>query len=150
MAQSLKLLRLGSDAEVGTPGLLSLDGIPRWVTVERPWYGNLGLLDTPENKNDISCIPPGVYPVRLYPSPKHGPVYQICNVPKRTYIEIHIANYDDQVVGCVAIGLRFGMVTKKDGTKTFGVLDSAAAFGDFMKAMGGFDGTIQINNLIGK
>lgn len=78
------------------------------VTMELPWK---------ENKNDISCIPAGRYPYQVLqssPSFKYPHVH-IKNVPKRTGIKIHIANFVRQLRGCIAPGLSFADIDL-DGT----------------------------------
>jgi hypothetical protein len=71
-------------------------------TLELPWAGN---------KKNISCIPAGTYTCRWTSSPKmsneHGHLYytyEVLNVPGRTGIRIHSANYFFQLLGCIALG----------------------------------------------
>lgn len=49
-------------------------------------------------------IPKGVYTITLYDSPKRGLVPLLCDVPDRTFIEIHPANYAHELEGCIAPG----------------------------------------------
>lgn len=65
-------------------------------TLELPWR---------ENKNRISCIPVGIYPVKRRYSKKHGEHFHILNVPGRSLILIHSMNYSRQSLGCIAPGL---------------------------------------------
>lgn len=82
----------------GTFGDLVFEGFA-CVTVERL---NLG------NQHIISCIPEGSYLCKLAPSTKNlkvGPTaYLLQNVPDRTAIQIHIANYPADVEGCIGLG----------------------------------------------
>ena len=63
------------------------------------------------NQSRISCIPAGVYKC-IYTNSIHfsaeagKPVstYQLMNVPGRSGIRIHSANYARQLLGCVALG----------------------------------------------
>lgn len=75
-------------------------------TVEKPWA---------ENQTDISCIQPApeqpamTYVAQWLWSPKHK-----CNVyhlqdPTRVAVEIHSANLQLQLQGCIAPGASFGM-----------------------------------------
>jgi Family of unknown function (DUF5675) len=50
------------------------------------------------------AIPEGVYSARLELSPHFGFQTPHIDVPRRTYIEIHPANYPLQLEGCVAVG----------------------------------------------
>lgn len=64
-------------------------------------------LELPQKGNQpkISCIPPGVYQCRYTLSPsfkKH--TYEILDVPGRSGIRIHSANYATQLLGCIALG----------------------------------------------
>lgn len=80
---------------IGTEGIvgrLMINGLPQCYTLE----------------NRDLAIPPGEYPVTFYDSPKHGPVPLIQGVPGRDFIEMHIANYPKELLGCIALGLSHG------------------------------------------
>jgi hypothetical protein len=49
-------------------------------------------------------IPEGVYIAQLELSPHFGFATPHLQVPGRTYIEIHPANYPTQLEGCIAVG----------------------------------------------
>lgn len=50
-------------------------------------------------------IPVGQYEFELYNSPHNGYLVPLLkDVPGRSYIEIHIANYEYELDGCIAIG----------------------------------------------
>jgi len=120
------LSRYGS-TPMGTFGELTL-GTQKWFTVERPWA---------QNKPSVSCIPAGVYAVKLgafYSGDGIGgrpdyPAYEILNVPGRAQIKIHKANIAIQVKGCVAVGKDLGC----DGGH-WAVRRSADAFQELMTA----------------
>jgi hypothetical protein len=64
-----------------------------------------------DNQNDISCIPTGEYVCRWTLSPRLSQLkgkdvytYEILDVPNRTGVRIHSANYFYQLKGCVALG----------------------------------------------
>ena len=65
-------------------------------TVERPWLCN---------KVGESCIPEGDYALRPYSSARFTNVWEVCDVPGRTYILIHAANLPTEVEGCIAPGM---------------------------------------------
>jgi len=78
----------------GTLGSLTIDG-ERFYSVERPWQNN-----TP----NVSCIPEGDYLVVWRTSPKFGLTWHITDVPERTHILIHVANFPEDVQGCIGLG----------------------------------------------
>lgn len=77
-----------------TLGIIKFSDIDFW-SVERPWL---------DNKPNISCIPEGEYKLRWRESPKFGPTWQLEDVPGRTHILIHAANFAYQLQGCIALG----------------------------------------------
>lgn len=89
---TLERFAYGPDA---TLGRLVLDG-SLFYTVERPWVGN---------EPFVSCIPEGIYQVEPYSSPKYPDVWEITDVPERTHILIHVANYSRDVQGCIGVGM---------------------------------------------
>lgn len=57
------------------------------------------------NKPMVSCIPTGQYKCTYNFSPHfERKLYQILNVPNRSGIRIHPANYARQLLGCIALG----------------------------------------------
>lgn len=102
--------------------------IGRWscYTVERPWAGN---------RPNVSCIPEGVYPLRMRRSGvvtrSTGGEYQegweVCDVPGRSYIMLHPANTMDDLEGCIGPGEDIGVVGGK-----WSVTHSRAAFRELM------------------
>lgn len=63
--------------------------------LELPWR---------DNREDISCIPPGHYKGRKIVAPSNGSCIEIMDVPGRTHIQVHAANYTRQIRGCAAVG----------------------------------------------
>lgn len=64
-------------------------------TLELPWLNN---------NRRVSCIPAGKYKAIKHVSPKFGNCLWIKNVPNRSEILIHPANYVNQLLGCIALG----------------------------------------------
>lgn len=64
-------------------------------TLELPWK---------DNQRRVSCIPEGEYKAIKHRSPKFGDSVWIQNVPNRSEILIHPANYVRQLLGCIAVG----------------------------------------------
>lgn len=94
-----------------TIGELSIDGKFFYYTLELPWR---------DNKEDISCIPLGIFTVELRWSPRfERKVPWILNVPERKDAEIHIGNFPSNTHGCVLVGLRKGVDYIEDSTKAF-------------------------------
>lgn len=56
------------------------------------------------------CIPAGQYRARLTKSPHLGYVCpELLDVPGRSDIRVHVANWPDQLLGCTAVGHRRSM-----------------------------------------
>jgi hypothetical protein len=73
-------------------------------------------------------IPAGSYVCQRRFSPHFGyEVFEILNVPNCKYIEIHIANTENDVHGCIGLGESLGTLNGLDA-----VLQSGIAFHDFM------------------
>ena len=83
-----------------TMGELFLNGERICDTLENPWMDNI---------RNVSCIPEGVYDVRLrYPRESGTRDYLhllVKGVPDRTYILFHIGNTPKDTSGCILVGL---------------------------------------------
>jgi hypothetical protein len=64
-------------------------------TIELGWHNN---------EKQKSCIPKGTYKVIRRNSAKYGEHFHITEVPNRSLILIHNANYARELLGCVGIG----------------------------------------------
>lgn len=87
-------------------------------TIERPW-----LL----NKPFESCIPEGDYSLNPYSSTRYPNVWQVANVPGRTHILIHAANYAHQLAGCIAPGTAHRISAPSDDREACAVWSSRKA-----------------------
>ena len=100
MPKRVRLIRDHMRPDRPTTGTIEVwDGPIRTLTIkslELPW------LDNGPRK---SCIPIGTYTMRWTTSPKFGATWQVMDVPNRTAIRIHAANYTRQLLGCIAPGL---------------------------------------------
>jgi hypothetical protein len=74
-----------------------------------------------ENRPQISCIPAGNYKVVYRESPKYPRHYHILDVPNRSFILIHPANFagsnnpktgKPDLLGCIGLGNGFGDLNK--------------------------------------
>lgn len=116
----LKLVRFAY-TPMGTFGEMTFNGF-KCYTVEKPWKDNLP---------NISCIPEDTYTANLYESPTKGRgiVWQLNDVPDRSFIQIHRGNTEDDVVGCIAVGKDLGYVDGK-----WAVTNSRQSFMELMDA----------------
>ena len=78
-----------------TLGVIEVDS-ERFYTVERPWL---------DNKPNVSCIPVGTYEMGWRESPRFGETWHVKDVPDRTHILIHVANFSRDVQGCIGLGM---------------------------------------------
>ena len=92
-----------------------------------------------DNQHNISRIPAGTYPLRLTYSPKFGrKMWLVDEVPNRSGIRIHPANYWNNLQGCIAPGLRLKDLNK-DGL--IDVTNSRNATQQFEQALKGLQET---------
>lgn len=117
-------------SKYGTFGVLSAPSVGfSCFTGEPPWKNN---------RNRVSCIPPGEYIVRIRRSPKYGIIFHLTGVDGRTYILIHWGNLAGDVelglkshtAGCILLGQSRGWLA---GQKA--VLNSRIAVKKFMRLM---------------
>ena len=82
--------------EQGVFGVLVLDSSSSWFTAEPP---------DRNNQPFISCIPAGLYDLQrtLYQAKRYE-VWELYPVRDRTLIYVHVANYPQELAGCIAIG----------------------------------------------
>lgn len=108
-------------SEKQTLGVLKYSG-GELYTVELRWDNN---------KPRASCIPAGTYDVVQRHSEKFQQHFHILDVPNRSYILIHAANYSRQLLGCIAPGLAHQDIDS-DGLKD--VVSSRDAMKRLLKA----------------
>jgi len=132
----------GQSDEKQTLGVLIAPNFPELFiakTLELPWK---------DNANDISCISLGDYVCRYTQSPHMTQIagqpvftYEILNVPNRSGVRIHSANYFNQLLGCIALG----DVTKDiNSDNELDVIHSGATVEAFVNLMNKEDFTIHI------
>jgi len=78
----------------GTLGVLEVAG-EKFYSIERPWL---------DNAPNVSCVPTGAYEMTWRESPRFGWTWMLEEVPDRTYILIHVANFPSDVQGCIGLG----------------------------------------------
>ena len=94
------LLIRNTFSKKSTIGELFLNGERICDTLENPWQ---------DNQRNISCIPEGVYPVRLR-LPRESATRDylhllVQEVPNRDFILVHRGNFPSQTQGCLLVGL---------------------------------------------
>ena len=107
-----------------------------WVTVEEEWKNNLPR---------ISCIPAGTY--RCVRSTFHRGGYEtfeVMDVPGRSLIKFHRANTEEDLLGCIGLGVGLGVlevVDEDSGARVpkLAALSSRGAFRAWMASMEGVD-----------
>ena len=102
---TIKLIRERKQPSPGvqTIGRLFMNGKQLCVTLELPWKNN---------ERRVSCIPTGKYKVIRRTSKKYGEHFYLTNVPGRTLILIHHANYVSDLLGCIGVGSDFRFINK--------------------------------------
>jgi len=120
----LKIIRVDSTDEE-TFGVLLIDGQVFCVTLELPWR---------DNKEDISCIPAGLYGCKRVKSPKHGMTFEVCGVFARTDILFHVGNRPTNTKGCILLGRTYNILSEDRA-----VLFSKRAVINFMERMTNID-----------
>jgi hypothetical protein len=74
------------------------DIVATFATLELPWKNN---------QRNISCIPSAFYNVVPRYSEKFKNHLHILDVPNRSWILFHAANWPRDIEGCIAVGLGF-------------------------------------------
>jgi hypothetical protein len=128
LVKTLKLVRFDSN-EFGTFGRLG-----KWVTLEEEDLGN---------RPNVSCIPTGEYLCKRTRYLKGGyETFEVMGVPGRSRILFHTANTEEDIQGCIGLGMTLGVfkVVDEESRKEMwkiGVRSSKAAFAEFMKSLEG-------------
>lgn len=126
----------GPSADDGTFSTLVLDDGPRLMCLELPWR---------DNATGVSCIPPGLYRCEIVNSPRFGKVYEVRDVPRRTNILIHAANFAgdttkglfSQLLGCIAPATAVGALRTPAGQVQRAGMNSKVALATVMAWGGG-------------
>jgi len=97
----------GEGQVVGPRGRL----IFKYAVLELPWKNNQQM---------ISCIPPGIYPLRKCKPGENGSRFkywhfEIMDVKGRDKIKIHIVNHFHEILGCQGVGSKFVKDFDHDG-----------------------------------
>lgn len=107
----------------------------RWgefQTVEEEWRNNIPR---------ISCIPTGIYHcVRSIFHRGGYPTFEVTGVLGRTLIKVHRANTEEDLLGCIGMGLGLGVLRVKDEdshqmTYKLAALSSRRGFDAWMESL---------------
>ena len=89
-----------------------------------------------DNKQNVSCVPAGTYPLLLEYSPKFGrKLWEAKEIPGRSECKFHAANFWKELNGCFSPGearFDFGSDSEKD------MVNSGDMLNIFMNAMGDY------------
>lgn len=100
-----------------------------FYTIEKPWL---------QNQQNVSCIPEGFYTFKPHgwrdEDVRFERVWEIENVPNRSAILMHIGNYVQDIIGCVAVGTELNSSSDM-------VVNSKVAI-DKLRSLIGFEGGI--------
>lgn len=132
MIPRVRIARFPSTDE-GTFGILQAPGFACF-TGELPWI---------DNERGKSCIPEGVYQVKIVNSPRMGRVYGLSGVPDRSNVLVHSGNFcgdvekgfKSHVLGCILLGKYTGRMDNGNGTKQRAVCASRPAVRAFMESL---------------
>ncbi len=87
-------------SEEGITGTFSVDGAQRYFSLELP-----ELFEGQPNVPDKTCVLPGTYAVeRLWSNHWNQMMPHVVGTPGRTEVEIHVANFPHDILGCIGIG----------------------------------------------
>ena len=106
----------------------------RFITVEEEWQDNIP---------NISCIPCATYVCERSIFHRGGyPTYEIMDVPGRSLIKFHYAMTEEDLRGCVGLGMHLGVFEVKDEdtdrmTHKLSAISTRKAFGAWMESLGG-------------
>lgn len=120
---------------------------------EKAVYGVLSIVEdgvitfvckTIENKE--KTFPAGIYPIKLEHSPSFNTkLWELYGIPGRSEIKVHVANYYDQLDGCIGVG---ATLEKLNADNVHDITSSAPTLAAFHNKMAGVSETrITVVNL---
>jgi len=129
MKPIIKIHRIWQDKNQtsGTCTVIDDDNFPTFtaLSLERGWMNN---------QKNVSCIPAGVYTVKLeYSNKFKQKLWEIKGVPNRSECKFHSANYWYQLNGCVSLGLRYKLLNNDNYRDVTNSKDTMKAFHTALK-----------------
>jgi hypothetical protein len=86
--------------DTGITGTFSVDGEQKYFSIELP-----ELFEGEANVPNKTCILPGTYEVqRLWSNHWNQMMPHLVGTPGRSEVEIHVANFPHDILGCIGIG----------------------------------------------
>jgi hypothetical protein len=86
--------------DTGITGTFSVDGEQKYFSIELP-----ELFEGEANVPNKTCILPGTYEVqRLWSNHWNQMMPHVVGTPGRSEVEIHVANFPHDILGCIGIG----------------------------------------------
>lgn len=128
----IELIRYAYNAR-SVMGTMICPGL-KLFTIERPWANN---------EPFVSCIPQGEYKVVRRHSEKYGAHWHVLDVPNRSLILIHVANYASELQGCIGIGTGQSIDPRKLRHMVTNSRKAMQQFNDLLADESGFDLTIR-------
>jgi hypothetical protein len=102
----VKIVRTDTNADSGTFGILSVNGVPLCNTLELFWRNNM---------RNVSCIPADVYHCTKHESRPHD--WRVLDVPNRSGVLFHAGNTIEDIEGCILFGEQIARVNGTLGVK---------------------------------
>jgi len=129
MKKSILIDRYSSEKEQTIGKIYLLDEetqsvIKMWYSMELPWL---------DNTKRVSCIPTGNYKAVIHYSPKFGKCLWLQDVPNRSEILIHPANFYHDLLGCIGIGKDLSHI---DGDKYIDITSSKDSMQELLNLVG--------------
>jgi hypothetical protein len=134
VTRTVLTLKRFESCKSGVFGVLTLPTGQEYYTLEEEQLGN---------KPRVSCIPAGTYTCQRSHFNKGGyECFEVLNVPGRSQIKIHKGNTEEDIEGCIVLGVAvdvFKVIDEdsKREVRKFGVKASRVAFLAFMARMDG-------------
>ena len=123
----VSIIHLEESQLYGTLGYMLINSKMFCVTLEPPWW---------DNEVNKSRIPDGQYLAKkVWSSHFSRFVFQLQNVPNRTYVEIHPGNSMADTKACILVGSE---VSKLAHENRF-IVNSGKTFANFMSILDQFD-----------
>lgn len=114
-----------------TLGMLQIEGVHH-----DPIY----TLENPLRETSLdSRIPIGTYLCKPFSGNKYKDVYEVCDVPGRSYILFHQGNFERNTLGCILVGRGSGMLNDEPA-----VTSSRPALQDLRDLIGQQEFTLEI------
>lgn len=131
---------VGPQYSLGHAYIQHPSGIVEFIgaSLERGWV---------DNQKGVSCVPEGIYPLKLEYSPKFKKdLWELYGVPNRSECKFHVANYWYELNGCIALGRKHKNL---DNDKIPDVTSSRNVMNEFEAILSGqVESEVKVKNII--